>query len=369
MFTFTPLLGAQSSSPASQSLLELDGGIKILVDVGWDGSFDGAKLRVLEQHVSTLSIVLLTHATTEHLGAYAHCCKHVPGFSRVPVYATTPVVNMGRMVVGDMYASGPLTASLVPNEGILSSPVSSEGLGTPNLLLQSPTSEEIASYFASINPLKYSQPHQPLPSPFSPPLSGLTITAYSAGHTLGGTIWHIQHGLESIVYASDWSLGKENLLPGAAWLGAGGDVLEPLYRPTALVCSSRGVERPEALARKERDSRVISLIRETIAQGGKVLVPTDSAARVLELAFILNTTWRENIDGPHADTYKNARIYMATKNSSTTVRYLQSMLEWMDDGVVRNAEAAMTQGGQGNGPLDWDFVRQIERKSQVGAGA
>ena len=110
------------------------------------------------------------------------------------------------------------------------------------------------------------------------------------------------------------------------------------------------------------------MIRETIAQGGKVLIPTDSSARVLELAFILNTTWRENIDGPHADTYKNARIYMASKSSSATVRYLQSMLEWMDDSVVRTAEAAMTRSeghGSGTNPLDWAFVRQIEKKSQV----
>ena len=96
MFTFTPLLGAQSQSLASQSLLELDGGIKILVDAGWDESFDATKLQELEKHASTLSVILLTHATIEHIGAYAHCCKHVPGFSRVPVYATTPVVNLGK---------------------------------------------------------------------------------------------------------------------------------------------------------------------------------------------------------------------------------------------------------------------------------
>jgi cleavage and polyadenylation specificity factor subunit 2 len=51
MFTFTPLLGAQSSSSrASQSILELDGGIKILVDVGWDESFDTRDLAELEKY-------------------------------------------------------------------------------------------------------------------------------------------------------------------------------------------------------------------------------------------------------------------------------------------------------------------------------
>ncbi len=49
MFNFTPLQGAQSQSYASQSLLELDGGVKLLVDVGWDESFDVAKLKEIEK--------------------------------------------------------------------------------------------------------------------------------------------------------------------------------------------------------------------------------------------------------------------------------------------------------------------------------
>jgi cleavage and polyadenylation specificity factor subunit 2 len=49
MFTFCPLQGALSGASASQSLLELDGGIKVLVDVGWDESFDVKKLKELEK--------------------------------------------------------------------------------------------------------------------------------------------------------------------------------------------------------------------------------------------------------------------------------------------------------------------------------
>ena len=49
MFTICPLLGAQSESAASQSLLELDGGVKILIDVGWDESFAVEKLKELER--------------------------------------------------------------------------------------------------------------------------------------------------------------------------------------------------------------------------------------------------------------------------------------------------------------------------------
>lgn len=59
MFTFTPLLGAQSSgSKASQSILELDGGVKILVDVGWDESFDTSVLKELERFVCPYTAAL-----------------------------------------------------------------------------------------------------------------------------------------------------------------------------------------------------------------------------------------------------------------------------------------------------------------------
>jgi hypothetical protein len=49
MFTFSPLQGAQSESTASQSLLELDGGVKVLIDLGWDESFETEKLQELEK--------------------------------------------------------------------------------------------------------------------------------------------------------------------------------------------------------------------------------------------------------------------------------------------------------------------------------
>ena len=49
MFTFTSLQGAQTNSSASQSIIELDGGVKILVDVGWEESFDVSQLTGLER--------------------------------------------------------------------------------------------------------------------------------------------------------------------------------------------------------------------------------------------------------------------------------------------------------------------------------
>ncbi|KAK2626218.1 hypothetical protein QTJ16_004480 [Diplocarpon rosae] len=387
MFTFCSLLGAQSESTASQSILELDGGVKVLIDVGWDETFDVAKLKELEKQVPTLSIILLTHATVAHLAAYAHCCKHFPLFGRIPVYATLPVISLGRTLLQDLYASTPLSATIIPPAALSEASYTySQTLAAnqdANILLQPPSSEEIASYFALIHPLKYSQPHQPLPSPFSPPLNGLTITAYNAGHTLGGTIWHIQHGLESIVYAVDWNQARENVLAGAAWLGGAGaggaEVIEQLRKPTALICSSRGGER-NALpgGRAKRDELLLEMIKVSVSQGGIVLIPTDSSARVLELAYLLEHAWR--VESKDEDSQlRGAKLYLASKNIGATMRYTRSMLEWMDDAVVREFEAnagvnqkesgsqgpGNSRSGSGGGPFDFKHLRLLERKGQI----
>ncbi|KAI1636048.1 beta-lactamase-like protein [Biscogniauxia mediterranea] len=380
MFTFSPLQGALSESAASQSILELDGGIKVLVDVGWDESFDVARLKELEKQVPTLSLILLTHATTSHIAAFAHCCKHFPLFTRIPVYATTPVIALGRTLLQDLYASTPLAATTIPSSS-LDDIAYSVQQSSSDILLQAPTSEEIATYFSLIHPLKYSQPHQPLGSPFSPPLNGLTITAYNSGHTLGGTIWHIQHGLESIVYAVDWNQGRENVFAGAAWLGGAGgggaEVIEQLRKPTALVCSSRGGEKPSLSGgRTKRDEQLLEKVKSCVARGGTVLIPIDSSARVLELAYLMEHAWRLDSTTPDGQL-KSAKLYLAGRNIHSTMRYARSMLEWMDEGIVREFEAVAdgikkvngaadgTKQGKDTGPFDFRFLRLLDRKGQI----
>ncbi|RDA89786.1 hypothetical protein CP533_4681 [Ophiocordyceps camponoti-saundersi (nom. inval.)] len=376
MFTFCPLQGALSESTASQHLLELDGGVKVLIDLGWDDFFDVAKLEELEKHVPTLSLILLTHATVSHLAAYVHCCKNIPLFTRVPAYATRPVIDLGRSLSQDLYSSTP-AASTTISQSSLSDLVYSFSQTAPtaaaqNFLLESPTPDEIARYFSLIQPLKYSQPHQPLPSPFSPPLNGLTITAYNAGHTLGGTIWHIQHGLESIVYAVDWNQARENVFAGAAWLdgagGGGAEVIEQLRKPTALICSSRGSA--QAGGRLKRDETLIDMIRACVSNKGTVLIPVDSSARVLEMAYLLEHAWRADTDGG----LKSAKLYLAGRNMSSTMRYARSMLEWMDNNIVQEFEACAEGQRKANGagpdkkdagPFDFKHLRLLERKPQV----
>jgi cleavage and polyadenylation specificity factor subunit 2 len=226
-------------------------------------------------------------------------------------------------------------------------------------------------------------------------LNGLTITAYNAGHSLGGTIWHIQHGMESIVYAVDWNQVRENVLSGAAWLGGSGaggaEVIEQLRKPTALVCSAKGVERVVSGGRTKRDELMLDTIKSAVAKGGTVLIPTDSSARVLELAYLLDHAWAADANNIGGVPLKSVRIYLATKSIGATMRYARSMIEWMDENVVREFEAEMAnpsnrqhkrmdnrqtqnhQSGQdqagradtSTGPFDFKYIKLLERKSQI----
>lgn len=203
--------------------------------------------------------------------------------------------------------------------------------------------------------------------------------------------------MESIVYAVDWNQVRENVFGGAAWLGGSGgggaEVIEQLRKPTALVCSARGAEKTAmAGGRKKRDDLLLDMIRSTVAKGGTVLIPTDTSARVLEIAYVLEHAWRkEAADATSASPLKSAKLYLASRYVGATMRYARSMLEWMDESVVRNFESESTNSAnreqkhtnsrqnqnqaiagrdsQGSskpsGPFEFRFLKMIEHKRRI----
>ena len=202
--------------------------------------------------------------------------------------------------------------------------------------------------------------------------------------------------MESVVYAVDWNQVRENVLSGAAWLGGsagGAEVIEQLRKPTALVCSTKGAERnPLAGGRKRRDDMLVDMIRATVAKGGTVLIPTDTSARVLELAYLLEHAWRKEALNSSSDSpLKNAKLYLASRNVGATMRYARSMLEWMDENVVREFETEASGAGSKqhrrtdskqasnrekqdrlnqpsaapSTPFDFKYLKLLERKSQI----
>ncbi|KAF3941882.1 hypothetical protein ABW19_dt0201532 [Dactylella cylindrospora] len=364
MFQFIPLLGAQSASRATASLLLLDNGIKILVDCGWSEPFNVGDLAEIERHAPSINLILLTHPTISHIGSYAHCCTHIPSFSRIPVYATYPVANLGRSLLQDAYLSTPLITTTYPPATDTS----------PAVLLTPPSSDDIDRYFDSVNSLKYSQPFA-FPSE---PLAGLTVTAYRAGHTLGGTIWRIQHGSENIIHAVSWNHSRDAHLSSAAFLPGPTGISEEFLNPTALICSPHN-SLPGTIStpRKKRDELLLAAVRKAAFSGGTVLIPTDSSARILELAYLLEHDFRNKGSGWGGS---GASINLAVRTAGRTFRYVRALLEWMDESMVKEFESVgqasrknRRAGGPGDndpgdklyGPFDFRHLKLIEHKRHL----
>ena len=201
--------------------------------------------------------------------------------------------------------------------------------------------------------------------------------------------------MESIVYAVDWNQARENVFAGAAWLGGAGgggaEVIEELRKPTALVCSARGAEK-NAIAggRKKRDDLLLDMIRTTVSKGGTVLIPTDTSARVLELAYVLENAWRKEIADLASDSpIKRTKLYLASRNAGATMRYARSMLEWMDENVIRELEGDSSNSGphqqkrnqtkqtggqdpanqgaaKSHTPFDFRYLKLVEHRKRIG---
>ena len=188
--------------------------------------------------------------------------------------------------------------------------------------------------------------------------------------------------MESIVYAVDWHQARENVIGGADWFGGigGSEVIEPLRKPTALVCSSRGSNKVASSGgRKRRDELLLDNIRSSLGKNGTVLIPSDSSARILELAWVLEKAWQEGHDD---NVLKNAEVYMASRSAAATIKHARSLLEWMDESIVRGFEGeeeGTSKTHQRNGskqmngqatipsrPFEFKHVKVIESKNKLG---
>ena len=118
------------------------------------------------------------------------------------------------------------------------------------------------------------------------------------------------------------------------------------------------------------------MIKSSVAKGGIVLIPTDSSARVLELAYLLEHSWRTETkedDSP----LRTSKLYLASGHIGATMRHARLMIEWMDDGVIREFEAmgadkkknqnkGKDDDDQGSGgPFTFKHLKLLQRRSQI----
>ncbi|XP_068645532.1 cleavage and polyadenylation specificity factor subunit 2 [Aristolochia californica] len=285
----TPLCGVYNENPLSY-LVSVDG-FNFLVDCGWNDLFDPSLLQPLSKVTSTIDAVLLSHPDTLHLGALPYAMKHL-GLS-APVYATEPVHRLGLLTMYDHYMSRKQVSEF-------------------DLF----TLDDIDAAFQNVTRLTYSQNCH-----IAGKGEGIVIAPYVSGHLLGGTIWKITKDGEDVIYAVDFNHRKERHLNGT--------VLESFVRPAVLITDAYNALNNQP-SRRQRDQEFLDAIVKALRADGNILLPVDTAGRILELLLILEQYWTQ-----HHLTYP---IFFLTNVATSTIDYVKSFLEWMSDSIAKSFE-------------------------------
>ncbi|KAJ2931622.1 hypothetical protein H1R20_g5346, partial [Candolleomyces eurysporus] len=287
MITFTPVAGAANSTSTTPLayLLQVDD-VRILLDCGspdWVqepspfnnnadsmDTDDAQKPPPWQEYCDTLKevsplvdLVLLSHGDLAHCGlypwAYARWGLKAPAYTTLPVQAMGKIAVMedvdgirGEIDVGEETDEQQETEDVEMDEQSKEEgqkPVTSTGAQGRCI----PTVIEVQDAFEAMNTLRYSQPIH-----LQGKCQGLTITAFSAGHTLGGTIWKIRSPSSgTILYAVNVNHMKERHLDGTVlMMRPGNTIFDSLVRPDLLITDA---ERVSVLTsrRKDRDAALI----------------------------------------------------------------------------------------------------------------
>ncbi|KAI9506094.1 beta-lactamase-like protein, partial [Coemansia spiralis] len=268
--------------------------------------------------------VLFSHPDMAHLGAYPLAFSYY-GLT-CPAYATQAVHMMGRMCMKDA-----AMAFKAREEGVLFD------------------EKDVDQAFENITPLQYFQPKS-LPGEHH----NIVVTAHSAGHTIGGTMWTISNGAETVLYAIDFNHMKEEHLNRCSLMeGDQGKVNPRLMRPTLLITDSYNALY-KLPTRKKRVECFLDSVNAGIKRGGNVLIPVDSAARVLEIAYILNDWWHQ--DKGKRDTHS---LFFLSKCGRKVKSFAQSLTGWMASSIEEQLLDKDTK------PFDLRYVTIVQSMEEL----
>lgn len=288
------LSGGQDGTPPCY-LLQIDQ-FKCLLDCGWDEKFSESIVDEISKHFRSLDAILLSYPDHTHLGALPYLVKKF-GLP-CPIYATRPVTLMGRMFMTD------IVLSKLNNQEF-------------DLF----TLDDVKKTFDNekIKHLDYNSTFHLEKG------SGLSITPLAAGHMLGGTIWKIvKDDEEEIIYAVDYNHKKERHLNGCE------QTLKLINKPSLLITDAFNAMNHQG-KKRERDQKFCTTILDTLRGGGNVLIPCDTAGRVLEIALMLDHIWSKKESGLSAYSLalvSNVAVKMISLASSTVV--------WMSDDIYQD---------------------------------
>jgi len=226
---------------------------KILVDCGIN---PGAKhpmdayprLDFLDITLDELDAVVIGHAHLDHTGFLPVLCKF--GY-KGPIYCTEPTLPMMNLIQLD-------AIKVASAQG--RTPMYSE--------------RDVKQIMKQAITLPYGTVTDISPD--------IKLVLANAGHILGSALchFHIGNGDHNFVYSGDIKFGKSILFEAASWNFPRVETL--------LIESTYGAKEDIQPTRQEVESAFINAVNNTLADGGKVLIPIPAVGRAQEIMMVID---------------------------------------------------------------------------------
>ena len=257
--------GAARTVTGSQHLLDIDG-YRILLDCGlYQGSRQESKdrNRHLPFNAQSVDVLILSHAHIDHSGNIPNLVKSGFNGDIISTFATRDLCNI----------------MLRDSAKIQESDI--EFLNKKRKRDNLPPLEPIYTMADALDSLKlfvgigYERPYHVAP--------GITLTLYDAGHVLGSAIVALDiedkdgGPMQRLVFSGDLGRAHRPILKDPALLDKA-DIL-------ILESTYGNREHPDD---EDTDHKLEDIIRDTVKQGGKVIVPAFAIGRTQELVYRLN---------------------------------------------------------------------------------
>ncbi len=229
--------------------------------------------------LSKLDAVIITHPHIDHMGFLPYLFAY--GYEG-PVYCTPPTRDLMALLQQDFI-----------------------NLAQKNLAIKVPYSKkDIQKELKNIIPLGYKEVVDITPE--------IKLTLYNAGHILGSSMvhLHIGDGAHNLVFSGDYKYGFTRLFDAAQ---TNFRRLETLFVESTYGCSGDKVRN-----RKDTETKLVTIVKETLAKGGSTLIPVFAVGRSQEIMLVLENAFAR-------DPEFKAPVYI--------------------DGMVLEASAIHTTGG------------------------
>ena len=250
-------LGAARTVTGSKYLLEFNG-THVLIDAGLFQGLKEHRLRNWEEFPippESLDAVVLTHAHLDHVG---HLPRLVAQGYRGRVFCTAGTQELSRLVLPD--------SARIQEEDARQANRHGYSKHSPALPLY--TEPDAFRALTQFQPIGYNRPIEIVP--------GLTIEFHVAGHLLGSAfvIARLANG-PTILFGGDLGRYGRPVLPDP----------EPMVSADVLLIESTYGDRDHAA--EDNGETLAAIVRETVAAGGKVIVPAFAIGRVEEVLYWL----------------------------------------------------------------------------------